>query len=788
MLEVVSSDESESEQQAANSTPSHDDHPESVSSSPEGEQEQHQVLLKVRPSAVDGSCLFDSLARGLAHILKTDAAAFGAHMSRSDKEAIHAMTDPAIMREMICDHLSGPFSCAPLSCLNGLSPRLSVTADYIEQGFPLFDADWVAPSDAHPAPVAQTISTYGDYIKAMRKKGAFGDEICLAACADLLSLRLIVFDTRGFSSTATQERIVALSLDYHPDFALNPEQTQLRLVPPPPGSLRPLSSRMPLFLLRNGCHFDWMHCESDSWNEPEDSSLEVLVVATHTPVVELLNPRGFLGSTEPRALQHSATPDTLLRPLPCPLIVRAETARRRKREVRNFLVQEHAVPPELADAAIGVFETQLGMDHAKRNVKMRDLESLLKIASSLDKDLDPLAIPHQERNSTSNVERPAKSLSKHSSAASRKRKVPCTGPHPERFVPNQLNASTKRNHQDAQPFTSNYASDLESATKALMVCANISQSLSSEIMRRHAALLPDVSPLGAPLLSAFQEIQESRRQHQSSDLPAPTAGVQSTLAKELAVSRAAFISQTLGDNSRAMTPVEIAIASKTPHHESSPGVPAELVPRNLEKYWAHHQAQLLLTPRGHLPAQQYQQLIHRQSCEALHEEACKKAAAERDAIRRNISSNAATSEASLTKQPHYVAPGGEPTAGFWKEVAPTDTPASAHDPAVFASMHHQQPTAGLAMTASPSICTVAAHTQAMPSAPVRPVDEAADRRDMMSVALRIKDMLQHYVSTSFSRGETRIGEWVTQVMTATPSTASPATPIAAADDRGCCSN
>jgi hypothetical protein len=75
-----------------------------------------------------------------------------------------------------------------------------------------------------------------------------------------------------------------------------------------------------------------------------------------------------------------------------------------------------------------------------------------------------------------------------------------------------------------------------------------------------------------------------------------------------------------------------------------------------------------------------------------------------------------------------------------------------------------------------------------PKNSLRPVDEAADRRDMMSVALRIKDMLQHYVSISFSRRETRIGEWITQVMTATPATASPATPIAAADDRGCCSN
>ena len=107
-----------------------------------------QMLLLVRPlpqSSIIGSCLFESISSGLAHILKHDISAFGACSSRSVSEGIQALTDPAILRSLACDHLEGPFADMPLGCLHGQSPRRAVLEDYVAHGYPLVDAEWTPP-------------------------------------------------------------------------------------------------------------------------------------------------------------------------------------------------------------------------------------------------------------------------------------------------------------------------------------------------------------------------------------------------------------------------------------------------------------------------------------------------------------------------------------------------------------------------------------------------------------------------------------------------------------------
>ncbi len=93
-------------------------------------------------------------------------------------------------------------------------------------------ADWEPPV-TDPKQAFQTISSYEGYIAAMRKKGANGDEICLAASADLLGLRHIVFDTRGYiSEGVVQERLIDLRLDLVPEnlhFELRANRTERRL-------------------------------------------------------------------------------------------------------------------------------------------------------------------------------------------------------------------------------------------------------------------------------------------------------------------------------------------------------------------------------------------------------------------------------------------------------------------------------------------------------------------------------------------------------------------------------
>jgi hypothetical protein len=121
--------------------------------------------------------MFESLAQSLAHILKTDVDAFGQHASRSARDAIHALTNPANMREAICDHLCGPFADTLLNCLQGLSPRQAALIDYVDECQPLHDSEWTPPAGILPVPLFQPIKNYAQYVRAMRKKGAYGDEI-----------------------------------------------------------------------------------------------------------------------------------------------------------------------------------------------------------------------------------------------------------------------------------------------------------------------------------------------------------------------------------------------------------------------------------------------------------------------------------------------------------------------------------------------------------------------------------------------------------------------------------
>jgi hypothetical protein len=50
-----------------------------------------------------------------------------------------------------------------------------------------------------------------------------------------------------------------------------------------------------------------------------------------------------------------------------------------------------------------------------------------------------------------------------------------------------------------------------------------------------------------------------------------------------------------------------------------------MVPKDLEKCWVHYQHLTQLTPRGAKPTPRYQARIHRMSCDALHDEACRAA-------------------------------------------------------------------------------------------------------------------------------------------------------------------
>ena len=595
------------------------------------------TVLVVKLAAVDGSCLFDSTARALRHILRLDLGAFNAANQRSAEIAIMALTDPDVVRKQTCAHLLGPFADIPCASLQMLTPRQSVQADYINGGEPLFDFDWVPPPGVLPAPVAQTISSYEQYVSAMSKKRACGDEICLAAIADLLGLRVVVFDVRGAAvEDSDWGRYVTLSLDHHPDFSTLQER---RLMPRPPTGepLRILSSKMPIILLRQGPHFDWMHPESDDWGSDEPvEPAEVVLGSTAVEIHEIFNPDKLI-SPRPDYLPRRPTSDLVARPPPCASIMLAEKHRRQRSEVIAHLIGE-GMPEVQIMAIIALYESG-GINHVSLQ---KSLPAIERIRAALDKHqtIDPLSAgalhghlsgfcdadtghhpPPQHRTTSPG------SYSKIMNPSGR-RFVPCAGPT-LCLPPQDMGTFKPRAAFPKAPPPSRWESELQHAIEALMIVGNISRQAASAIMQRHADAHGDVSPMGAALRSAHQELKASKESRKAA--AAAYVPLQSSERADhiLSASRAEFISKYLGNDSRAMTATEISLASKNQRREEYTGAPAEPIPLNLTKYWAHHQHATMTTPRGPMNIPRYLQRIHRMSCDALHREACEAASAKR---------------------------------------------------------------------------------------------------------------------------------------------------------------
>jgi hypothetical protein len=607
-----------------------------------------EMILLVHPlpqSSIIGSCLFHSISSGLAHILRHDTNAFGACSSRSASEGIQALFDPAVLRSLVCDHLEGPFADMPLECLHGQSPRRAVLQDYVAHGYPLVDAVWTPPV-GNPTQPHQIIHNYSEYIKAMRKTSAFGDEICLAASADLLGLRHIIFDTRAqFTLGAINEREIELSLDLIPEnllFELPANRVERRL-----------SSRMPLFLLRTGAHFDWMHCQSDCWNEPKDESLQHVIAKVFNPVQEIRNPGGFEASKQPESMParyHRAMPDPLMRPLPCKAILESATQRRLRSEVLAHMITDLGVSQDNAEAVLLLFERENCVTGGHRHASIRHLPDLMRLVRVIDTNVDPLASnqplkgpgyasPHgncstcsqhspHEHDHLCSAERRARAKLLETS----KRMPPATGPRPDRFGANQPGTFRERVNAATRPY-----SDFDSAVTALMTTANVNSEVSAAALRRH--LVEGISPLGEPLRRAFTELTTPAGHEEDGPPPHPSpyqVAKQTEVDQELSSSRAAFIAKHLKNDTRVMTASEIVAASKKERTELYTGAATPIIPLNLEKYWRHHQGQTLLTPRGQLPMAEYQRRIRALSAEALHQEACTVAERRRAAIRQVI--------------------------------------------------------------------------------------------------------------------------------------------------------
>ena len=618
-------------------------------------------VLSVRGTASQaghGMSVFQAIASNLRHILLHDCWAFGVKHSPSARSAIHALCDPLNMRTIVCDHLTSPFADLPNEMLDGATPRDVIQQDYVDGGAPLVDAE---PETAVAAPAAFGVISYADYIAKMRRPTIHGDEVCIAAAADLLGLRISVLNAAKADFAAQEPAPLPLLIDHHPSITkVHHEEVWNGTRSPRP--VRLLSSRMGIVLVSYGQHFAWAHPQSDCWAEPppvDASSAQCSAIAVD--FFQQLNSHNQ--PDRPDVVQLLPSDDPEPRPMPDPVIIAADRHRRHRAELKHHLMEEDHVAEEAAEAAIMLFEAHgahAGIPH---------LPAIRRLLNDSNLHQDPLAPP----TSREAIQSPS---GKHATQNAVKRALTATL---SEAAPTTMGEADRQQCSEA---------DSNAAIGVLRTVGNLSESHAADLLRRHISKHPGISPLGAPLQDAFKELQANRpiAHGTAGDLAAAPEELAPLISPhrpdhhELSTNSAAFISAQLGDGVRAMTHEEIIGASQQKRNELYTGVPADIIPRNLHHFWSLHQDLVANTPRGHMSQQDYNQRMHRMASEQLHALACDVARSKRRAIVTDMLPPAPRTREAAVDGSGFLTPSDHPATPSQPWSAPVTTPPQPAEP------------------------------------------------------------------------------------------------------------
>jgi hypothetical protein len=303
--------------------------------------------LSVRIVPGYGDCLFRSLSQNLEHILLKDPGAFGANRSANACVAIHDLVDPAVMRQVICDRLLTSFADQQNEMLQGYTPRQSVQQDYIDSGNQPADSD-----QQTSGPASAPIATYDGYVARMRRSTVHGDEMCVAAAADVLGLRITTLHADFANFMIPEGSLLPLFVDHHPSITENHHE-QIWDCQRYTRDIRLLSSRMGIILINhNGQHFDWAHPSSDLWGQ--EAPLDAIPIQCDAIAVEFFQLLNAWNQDYRPDVPNQPSEDTVPRPLPSPLIINAHRIRRQHAQLMRHLTEEEYVMEEAAEAAIQI--------------------------------------------------------------------------------------------------------------------------------------------------------------------------------------------------------------------------------------------------------------------------------------------------------------------------------------------------------------------------------------------------------------------------------------------------
>jgi hypothetical protein len=241
--------------------------------------------------------------------------------------AIHALVDPAVMRQAVCDRLLTNFADQQNEMLQGWTPRQSVQQDYIDSGNQPAYAD-----QQTSGPASTPIATYDAYVARMRRLTVHGDEMCVAAAADLLGLRVTTLNADFPDFVIPEDSLLPLFVDHHPRITESYHE-QIWDGQRAARDVRLLSSRMGIILVNySGQHFDWAHPSSDLWGQ--EAPLDAIPVQCDAIAVDFFQLLNHWNQDYRHDLPNRPSEDNVPRPLPSPLIINAHRTRRQRAQLQ----------------------------------------------------------------------------------------------------------------------------------------------------------------------------------------------------------------------------------------------------------------------------------------------------------------------------------------------------------------------------------------------------------------------------------------------------------------------
>jgi hypothetical protein len=555
-----------------------------------------EAILAVHNASDKGDCLFDSLTSSLGYILEHHPSSYNLSRFPQSRKTLQAFCNNVALRNVLVDHLVRELD-VPHTNLGGLTPAEAIIRDYIDGEQPLHDPEWydrmcsqtVAPM-IHLLPQHQIIKSVQQYIDAMRRPFAHGDEIMLAMFCELFNLRVVVAELTEKSCSVklpNEHHVLAdVSLDIFPQV--------------------PLSSDFTVTLVLAGSHYDWAHLSRESCNDP----------AAHCT----MGPATHVACHTTTQIVYCDQDPNMFTPV-CQELMLANTKGNRRAEAIACLVSECGAVPTEAELTISTFEKLGGI------ACMSTLPELLHLhkATTYKPEADDAHASCDKRQANRDssqadtttranaIKRP--SLSRHVQGNELKRAASA------QQQLDVINPTVAANTEEP--------ADLLWAVNAVKLVTNCSDELAMcTVKHNHSKSLNYVQAVTASC-QQISAITSAPAAPTAAPAPAPVYRAPQTFNEEVS-----FIERHLGEGVREMTQAELAIFAAAeralaPMMATSTAAPpmSSIVPKNLNHYWQHHLAATAATPRGAMTAEQHATAVSKVASKLLHHEACNAASA-----------------------------------------------------------------------------------------------------------------------------------------------------------------